>query len=143
MASFLSLLKKINQFKTFSRRQPTTETMDPATSLATYSIPEETLPIVSGYFAFAITLALSTSAQKLVGISTATKAVPSVLGMTTVCLASLASQRAAVGYHEWKKDHNFLRNRVKRNRVLALSPSVREYWEIGEQIKIPLHDLRM
>ena len=138
----MSLLKKINQFKTFSRRQPTTETMDPATSLATY-IPEETLPIVSGYFAFAITLALSTSAQKLVGISTATKAVPSVLGMTTVCLASLASQRAAVGYHEWRKDHNFLSNRVKRNRVLASSPSVREYWEIGEQIKIPLHDLRM
>ena len=138
----MSLLKKINQFKTFSRRQPTTETMDASTSLAMY-IPEETLPIVSGYFAFAITLALSTSAQKLVGISTATKAVPSVLGMTTVCLASLASQRAAVGYHEWRKDHNFLRNRVKRNRVLASSPSVREYWEIGEQIKIPLHDLRM
>ena len=115
-----------------------------ATALANY-VPEETLPILSGCFAFGTTLALSTLAQKLVGISTATKIVPSVIGMATVALASVASQRAAMACYEWREDPNFLADPVKRKRFFqATSPSYRsDYFHIGDHFKIPWHDLRV
>jgi hypothetical protein len=116
------------------------------TALATY-IPDSTLPIVSGCVAFGSTLALSTLAQKLIGISTATKVVPSVWGMATVCLASLASQRAALCGHEWHKDPNAWKDPQKRRKLLLATSSSSSYpsehWQMGEHFKIPLHDIRV
>jgi hypothetical protein len=113
------------------------------TTLASY-VPDYTLPIVSGCFAFGATLGLSTFAQKLIGISTATKMVPSVLGMATVCLASLTSQRAAICSQAWLKDPDVFSDPEKRRRLLATSPSsYQDCWEIEDNLKIPLHDLRV
>jgi hypothetical protein len=69
-----------------------------------YLLPEAAFPILTGWAAFGATLALSTAAQKWVGISTATKALPTLNGIMTVCVASLASERAAISAHQWQQD---------------------------------------
>jgi hypothetical protein len=118
--------------------------MDP-TALAAY-VPDQTIPIVSGCFAFGTTLALSTLAQKLMGVSTATKIVPSVLGVVTVCLASLVSQRAALCGHEWRLNPNFYQNTHTRKRIFATSSSSYRRdscWELGDYVKIPKQELRV
>lgn len=61
------------------------------------------LPVLSGCATFGATLALSTAVQKLVGVSTATKILPSLNGVFTVCAASLASERAAILAHQWQR----------------------------------------
>jgi hypothetical protein len=66
-------------------------------------LPEAAFPILIGYAAFGATLALSTAAQKCVGISTATKVLPTLNGIVTVCAASLASEWAAISAHQWQQ----------------------------------------
>jgi hypothetical protein len=65
-------------------------------------LPEAAFPILTGCAAFGASLALSTAAQKWVGISTATKVLPTLNGIITVCAASLASERAAILAHQWQ-----------------------------------------
>ena len=122
------------------------------TALVTY-IPEAqtALPILSGCVVFGTTLAVSTLAQKIIGISTATKVVPSVVGVVTVCVASMASQRAAMINWEW------VRQRQQRLLFSTTFPSIKNpfaiqnkstknYWNIGTlSIPLPLslEDLRV
>lgn len=65
---------------------------------------DETVPVLSGCAAFGATLALSTLTQKIVGISTGTKVLPTVNGFVTVCAASLVCEKVAILTHEWMKD---------------------------------------
>jgi hypothetical protein len=66
-------------------------------------LPGAAFPILTGWAAFGATLALSTAAQKWVGISTATKVLPTLNGIITVCAASLASERAAISAYQWQQ----------------------------------------
>lgn len=117
------------------------------TALVPYSA-ESALPVVSGCFAFGTTMCLSTLAQKIIGISTATKVVPSLIGMATVCLASIASQRAAICTSDWVNDsrpfHQFMMDPETR-RTLFSPPkaSPADCIQIGDHIKIPKHNLRV
>jgi hypothetical protein len=111
--------------------------IDP-TALATY---DTAVPILSGCFTFGTALALSTLAQKAAGISTATKLVPSVVGIATVCLASLASQQAAIFSHEWIQNPSMDVFRKRKN-AWAKSP-YRDCLEIGEYVKVPMHSVRV
>lgn len=82
------------------------------------------IPVMSGFAAFGATLAISTLAQNLAGISTATKVLPTVGGFVTVCAASLASERTAILIHEWMKDPKaFQKNPAKRIRERLLATS--------------------
>lgn len=119
------------------------------TSALVHYAPDSTVPIVTGCVAFGATLCLSTLAQKIVGISTATKVAPSVLGFATVCLASMASQRAAICTHEWMQDKRQLRDFItdpklpKKLFSLSSTKSSKEYFKIGDFVNIPFHDLRV
>eukprot|EP00980_Cylindrotheca_fusiformis_P011230 scaffold2575_cov101-Cylindrotheca_fusiformis.AAC.4 len=112
-------------------------------------IPESTAPIATGFMAFGATLCMSTMAQKIVGISTANKFAASVCGVATVCLASMASQRAAVYTYNWRHDKRstkeFLLDTNLRKQLFSLSPprSSNEYLQITNNLKIPYHDLRV
>ena len=87
--------------------------MEATTTALVQYVPQETLPILSGCFAFGSTLAVSTMAQKLVGISTATRILPSMFGIATVCIASLCSQHASVTSHIWLQyNQEFYRKQV-------------------------------
>jgi hypothetical protein len=66
-------------------------------------LQDAVLPVLSGCAMFGATLAMSTAAQKLVGVSTATKVLPTLNGIVTVCAASLASERAAILAHQWQQ----------------------------------------
>jgi DNA-directed RNA polymerase subunit RPC12/RpoP len=118
------------------------------TALVNY-VPDSTVPIVTGCVAFGATLCLSTLAQKIVGISTATKVTPSVFGFATVCLASMASQRAAICTHEWIQDtrsiQKFVMDPKTRKKMFSLSStnSSNDYFQIGNKFKIPYHDVRV
>jgi hypothetical protein len=106
-------------------------------------VPETAFPVVSGCVAFGTTLALSTLAQKLVGISTGTKMVPTVAGMATVALASLASQQMAIYNHEYMQSqyYNPSKRSFLKGRPLATSGR-RDCLEVAS-LKIPLHELRV
>ncbi len=62
----------------------------------------DALSVAAGCFAFGSSLAVSTLAQwKILGVSTGTiRPIPTVLGMVTVCAASLASHRASIMVHQ-------------------------------------------
>jgi len=68
------------------------------------AIPDAAFSIMAGCSAFGGTLAVSTAAQKAIGISTASKVMPSLLGFATVCAASLVSEKAAIFSYEMKRD---------------------------------------
>jgi hypothetical protein len=106
-------------------------------------VPESAFPVVSGCVAFGTTLALSTLAQKLVGISTGTKIVPTVAGMATVALASLASQQMAVYNHQYMQSqfYNPSKGSFYKRKPLATSGR-RDYLEVAN-FKIPLHEVRV
>lgn len=70
--------------------------------LLTSDLKDSALPIVAGCVTFGATLALSTAAQKMVGVSTATKVLPTVYGAATVCAASLMSEKSAILAHQWQ-----------------------------------------
>jgi hypothetical protein len=107
-------------------------------------IPESAFPVVSGCVAFGTTLALSTLAQKLVGISTGTKIVPTVVGMATVALASLASQQMAIRNHEYMQSqyYNPSKRSFPQRTPLFTTSGRRDYLEVAS-LKIPLHELRV
>ena len=73
---------------------------------ATSSLPPSTLPIVAGYAAFASSLALSTFLQlKILGVSTGSpRPIPSLVGIASVALSSLAAHKASVKVYS-KKNH--------------------------------------
>ena len=113
-------------------------------------VPESVFPVVSGCVAFGTTLALSTLAQKMVGISTGTKIVPTVAGMATVALASLASQQMAVYNHQYMQSEYYNPSKrspfhPQRRQPLLVATSAsgrRDYLEVAS-FKIPLHELRV
>jgi hypothetical protein len=78
-------------------------------------VGQEALSIMSGVVAFGSTLALSTFVQgKLLHVSTGTVGpIPSVLGFTTVCVASLISHHVATSVHQYS-DATFRRQRTRR-----------------------------
>jgi hypothetical protein len=125
-----------------------TWTMMDSTSLISH-VPESAFPVVTGCVAFGTTLALSTLAQKLVGISTGTKIVPTVAGMATVALASLASQQMAVYNHQYLQSQYynpskrpFLHSKHQRQPLLVATSGRRDYLEVAS-LKIPLDELRV
>jgi hypothetical protein len=98
----------------------------PRTHFYTHMSVDEVIPVLSGLAAFGATLAVSTLAQKFVGISTATKVLPTVNGFLTVCAASLVSERVAILAHEWRTDPRaFQKDPAQRirQRLLAWSSS--------------------
>jgi len=80
----------------------TTEFMDHAVSAA-LSLPPNTIPIFAGYAAFASSLALSTLLQlKVLGVSTGShRPIPSLVGLASVALSSLASHNASIKAHDF------------------------------------------
>lgn len=114
--------------------------MDNPSALAV-AATEQALPIVAGCVTFGTTLAFSTLAQKVLGISTAKRFVPTVVGMATVCFASVASQRATIVAKDWM--HNPESRNAKRLLQIFTAPSAsKEYWEIGG-IHVPKHEARV
>lgn len=116
--------------------------------MVTYYSAETAVPVVSGCVAFGTTMCLATLAQKIIGISTANKMVPSLVGMATVCLASIASQRSAICAYDWVNDkrpiQEFIMDPKTRNTLFSPSTaSSAESIRISDQIKIPKHDLRV
>ena len=65
-------------------------------------VSPDALSIVAGCFAFGSSLAVSTLAQgKLLGVSTGTvRPIPTVLGVATVCAASLISHGTSIMVHQ-------------------------------------------
>lgn len=94
--------------------------MEQAVSTA-LSLPPSTIPILSGYAAFASSLALSTLLQlKVLGISTGSpRPIPSLVGIASVALSSLASHSAAVQAHEFCRNHGLV---VSSPKVMTTSP---------------------
>jgi hypothetical protein len=78
------------------------------------SLQDSFLPIVAGCATFGATLAMSTAAQKLVGVSTATKVLPTVYGAMTVCAASLMSEKSAIVAHQWQHNPHRIQNDFKQ-----------------------------
>ena len=77
--------------------------------LLSSNLQDSFLPIVTGCATFGATLALSTAAQKLVGVSTATNVLPTIYGALTVCVASLASEKSAILAHQWQYNPQAIR----------------------------------
>ena len=117
------------------------------------NVPDSTIPVLTGCFAFGTTLCLSTFTQKLLGISTASKIVPSVFGFATVCFASIASQRAAVCSYDYLQEKRPFQDLIRDSKIRkkyadklirpTSSNSSTEYFNIGNTIKIPLHEARV
>ena len=141
-------------------KKPKLESMiDSFTSSALAAMPSQavavdtTVPILSGCFTFGAALALSTLAQKVAGISTATKVVPTLTGIVTVCFASLASQQAAIFAHECiiqnprpQSFEELFQKATKKWK--SKSPATRyhhykDYFEIGDYVKVPMHSMRV
>jgi hypothetical protein len=115
-------------------------------------IPDAVFSVVGGCVAFGTTLAISTAAQKAIGISTATNVVPSLLGFATVCAASLVSEQTAVLTHQLQKDPK-KRNlgyitRKFMNQISESSNAVAEsssQFRRGKKhkIKFPVHEVQV
>jgi len=115
-----------------------------AVSIVSQALPDETLPVVSGCVAFGTTLALSTLAQKMIGVTTGTRAVSSMVGMITVCAASLASQRVAAGSYMWLEDKNCFRNPEARKRLIFGSEKKVDVIKIyGTNLRVSKQDMRV
>ena len=115
-------------------------------------LPDAVLPMVSGCFAFGSTLAASTAVQKVIGISTGTNVVPSLLGFATVCAASLASEQAAILTHQMQKDprkrnFGYVRRRLRRQIRDTSSQMIQSSSNFIEgnrkPFKLPMHEVRV
>ena len=110
-------------------------------------VPQAAGPILSGCLAFGSTLAVSTICQKVIlGISTGTKVVPTLVGITTVCLASLASQQLAVSNHVWMQQHVY--DRKRNPQAVPTSLRLRRTNDdsltlFGGRVQIPHHHIRV
>lgn len=71
------------------------------------SLPPSTIPMLAGYAAFASSLALSTFLQiRLLGVSTGShRPIPSLVGLASVALSSLASHNASIKAHAFCRQH--------------------------------------
>jgi len=114
------------------------------------NIPDSILPIVGGCVAFGTTLALSTAVQKVVGISTGNKIIPTLLGFTTVCAASLVSERTAILTHDlWndpnKKSFAYVQKKIKKNLSITTTAIIESASQLREKrkFKIPMHEVRV
>jgi hypothetical protein len=116
----------------------------------------EIVPVGVGVGVFGGTLAVSTLAQKLMGISTGTAAgLPVVAGFATVCVASVFSHHAATACHQYirsnKKNrllhqhnivvpHDFL---TRTSKLLhEQRAAVSDYIDVTNS-RVPLHTIRM
>lgn len=84
--------------------------------------PSEKLSIVSGIVTFGSTLALSTFTQgRLLHVSTGTPGpFPTILGVATVCIASLASHHVSCTVHKKTCNNN------------KYPQTLRQYWDKGQ-----------
>jgi hypothetical protein len=98
---------------------------------AALNLPPSALSIAAGYAAFASSMALSTFLQlKLLGVSTGSpRPIPSLLGIASVALSSLASHKASVKVYSEQHD-------------LSLATSSRDMIHFGA-IQVDKHTLRM
>lgn len=101
---------------------------------AALNLPPRTLSIAAGYAAFASSMALSTFLQlKLLGVSTGSpRPIPSLLGIASVALSSLAAHKASVKVYSEQHDLSL---------SLATSSS-RDMISFGA-IQVDKHTLRM
>lgn len=106
-------------------------------------IIEGVVPTLSGCTAFGITLGLSTCAQKRIGISTGKKLMARLVGVPTVCLASLISQRFTHLAQEWTRNPDILNNPEAVSQILRRQLARREYYEISERIRLPKDDVHV
>ena len=104
-------------------------------------VREGVIPAVSGCISFGTTLALSTCAQKRIGISTGNKLLARLVGVPTVCLASLISQRCTHLAQECNRNPDILKDPKAVSRILRRSLPRREYYEISERIRLPKDDI--
>jgi hypothetical protein len=87
---------------------------------AALNVSPEACSIVAGCFAFGSSLALSTLAQgKLLGISTGSvRPLPTVMGMVSVGLATMASHHSSIAVHRAMRDDDdnyYSRGTCKKN----------------------------
>jgi hypothetical protein len=113
---------------------------------ATLNVSPEACSIVAGCFAFGSSLALSTLAQgKLLGISTGSvRPLPTVMGMVSVGLATMASHHSSIAVHRAMnndEDQHYYYSRGKYNNNNHRGRRNDEV-SIGE-ITISKHTLRM
>jgi hypothetical protein len=118
--------------------------MDTASKIKSF-ILEEAVPVASGCVAFYLTLGSSTGIQKMLGISTATKVRARLMGIPSVCAASIAGQRCALLVQEWSRDPQAMRDHKSSLRILSTSSASasREdyYYEIANGIRLPKQDV--
>jgi len=130
---------KINESSDFSFRNFCTRTTDTL------------CPVIGGYVAFGATLALSTLAQKAIGVSTATPVLPSLLGFATVCAASLVSEKTAIFAHElkWapkKGSLGYIRRKFE-DKISETSSDIKSSTKLRmgrkRNFKLPMHEVRV
>ena len=94
----------------------------------------ELASMASGCAAFTVTCGFSTLLQKGLGVSTGTgPPLPTMLGLATVCVASVASQEAAI------YSHQHLSNAKVRRR----EPSASDNYQIGSFLQVPKQTARL
>ena len=103
---------------------------------------EDVVPVAAGCIAFSATLGLSTCAQKAAGITTGTQWLAQLVGVPTVCFASLASHRSVLLAQEWIQNPQSLRD-VKSSLDIVTSEFSSEHYEIGRYVRIPKQDVHM
>jgi len=116
------------------------------------NIPDSVFPVIGGCIAFGTTLAVSTAAQKVIGVSTGTKIVPSFLGFASVCGASLVSEQAAILTYELKTDprkrsFEYVQNKIKNQFVETSRNIIESSSQLRgrkkDQFKLPMHEIRV
>jgi len=118
-------------------------------NIQTKPIHDVMLPIFGGCIAFGTTLALSTAAQKCCGISTGNKIMPSLIGFTTVCAASLISERTAILVHDlridWDKKKSFNLNEKLKRQFSGISNAMNESSNDRGRygFKLSMHEVRI
>lgn len=123
------------------RRSRESEKMDASKLFST--IEHDVIPAAAGCLAFYTTLGLSTTAQKMVGISTGTKVLARMAGVPTVCLAALAGHRCTVFAQEWKKNPEVAQNVKSSIHIPATSAPRDDFYEISQNIRIPKRDVHV
>ena len=141
-------------FRQTSRNTNTSSSSDYSFGKLCSDISDATFPVIGGCVVFGTTLAVSTAAQKLIGVSTGTTIVPTCLGIATVCGASLVSEQAAISIYERLKrtdpkkgSFEYVQRKIK-NRVLETSSTIIESStqlraRKKYQFKLPMHEVRV
>lgn len=120
-------------------------------------IPDVVVPVVGGCLAFGSTLAASTAAQKLIGMSTATAILPSVFGFATVCAASLVSEQTAILAHELqsnprKRNFGYVKKKFQKQVSRTLHGVNDSSSQVSQQLRgrqnvpdfrLPMHEVRV